>query len=252
MSKPTLVLVHGSWHCTAHYAPLETDLTAHGFKCVKVALPSCRGSDQAPLHLSEDIAAVRSAVETELATGNNVVVVAHSFGGNPTNSSLEGLDTRSRTAAGEKTSVTGIVFICALPLPANSNFVEFLKSGTPIHEVQGEFSFPKPDPGPAHFFYNDLSPEEAEKWIDLLKPQSMYVYAENTTYAAYNDIQSYYLYCGQDNAIPYLGQQAIVNLGLAGGAKIKTTLFEEASHSPFLSMPEKTSEYIRNIVNSEC
>jgi len=61
--------------------------------------------------LADDTAAVRDAVVPELDQGNNVVVVAHSYGGTPVNNALEGLNTKSRSSNGSSTSVLALAFL---------------------------------------------------------------------------------------------------------------------------------------------
>ena len=82
-SRPSLVLVHGSWHSPKHYEPLVKVLEKQNFKCVPVSLPSTQSEDKSPATLSDDSSVVRKAVVGELDAGNNVVVIAHSYGGVP-------------------------------------------------------------------------------------------------------------------------------------------------------------------------
>ena len=139
MSKLALVLVHGSWHCPEHFGPLVEVLEGHGYKCVTVALPSTQSPELPPATLEDDTAAVRYAVMSELDQGNNVVVVAHSYGGTPANNALKDLDSKSRSSAGASTSVLALAFLCAIPYPANVSFVKGL-GGKPaaIHDLRTE------------------------------------------------------------------------------------------------------------------
>jgi len=82
-----------------------------------------------------------------------------------------------------------------------------------------------------------------QKYSALLKPQAWIAYQGRTTYAAFMDIPSWYLYCEKDQAVPPAAQRGIVQAAEAAGAKMKTVSFE-SSHSPFLSMPQATAEFI--------
>ena len=250
MSKPTLVLVHGSWHSPEHFGPLIKKLEGDGHKCVPVSLPSTQSPDLPPASLSDDTASVRNTVISELDQGD-VVVVAHSYGGNPTNNALKDLDSKSRSAAGASTSVLAIAFLCAIPIPLGTSFLTGL-GGKPsaIHDLRtSEFAWVG-EPGPQHYFYNDLSKEEAKKWSAVLRPQSWPAYCENTTYAAYMEIPSSYLYCTKDQAIPYAAQKGLVAAATEAGAQFGYSETVEASHSPFLSMPERTAEFIRKVASA--
>jgi len=240
-------LVHGSWHCPEHFEPLIKVLQRqeYGYKCVLVSLPSTQSSDLSPASLEDDTKAVRGAVSSELDAGNDVVVASHSYGGLVSNSSLEGLDKKSRTSAGASTSVTAIVFICAIPLPAgksmNQNVAGFKQR---IHDQPKNVDFANVgEPGPAHYFYNDLAPEEQRKYSAMLRSQSLKAYGGETSHAAYTVIPSWYLYCTKDQAVPMEVQQNLVRIAIEAGAQMKTGMVD-ASHSPFLSVPEETAEFI--------
>jgi len=117
----------------------------------------------------------------------------------------------------------------------------------PIHDLRTPDFAWVGDPGPGHYFYNDLSTEDAKKWSDLLRPQSWPAYTGSTTYAAYMDIKSGYLLCTQDNAFPYEPQKGLVNAATDAGAQFVLLETVDASHSPFLSMPERTSSFIKKV-----
>jgi hypothetical protein len=64
------------------------------------------------------------------------------------------------------------------------------------------------------------------------------------TYAGWRDIPSTYLYCLQDQAIPIEAQRGMV---AESGVQFRTETFD-ASHSPFLSMPDKVAAAVRKAV----
>ncbi|KAK5123960.1 hypothetical protein LTR85_002157 [Meristemomyces frigidus] len=252
MSRPSLVLVRGLWHCPAHFDKLTKILEEHGYKCVPVSLPSTQSSDLPPATLADDTKAVRDTVKGELDTGNNVVVVAHSYGGTPTNNGLQGLDKKTRTEAAAGTAVTEIAFLCAIPLPAGVSFITGL-GGSPhsIHDLSKNPDFLEVgDPGPAHRFYHDMSIEDQKRYSALIRPQSWKAYQGETECAAYMAIPSWYLYCTEDRAFPFGAQQGLIGAAIAAGAQIRTETME-ASHSPFLSMPAKTAEFIMRAASEQ-
>ncbi|KAK0316248.1 hypothetical protein LTR82_012276 [Friedmanniomyces endolithicus] len=77
----------------------------------------------------------------------------------------------------------------------------------------------------------------------MLKSQARIAYEGRCTYAAFVDIPSWYLYCEKDQTLPPATQRDIVQAAEAAGAKMKTMAFE-SSHSPFLSMPVATAEFL--------
>lgn len=91
---------------------------------------------------------------------------------------------------------------------------------------------------PEEIFYNDLSADEAKKSIDTLKHHSYKAFATKLTYPAYKHIPTTYHLCNKDNAIPLFVQEKMVEDARALGVTIETETFD-ASHSPFLSLPNE-------------
>jgi pimeloyl-ACP methyl ester carboxylesterase len=149
MSKPTLVFVHGSWHSPEHFGPLINNLQSHGYKCSPVSLPSTQTPDTPPATFADDCSAIRKTVVEELDSGNNVVVIAHSYGGLPTNNALHGLHAASRSANQSKNHVQAIIFVAAAPMPPGRSFINVLggKPG-PIHDLRTEEFCWVGEPGP--------------------------------------------------------------------------------------------------------
>lgn len=88
---------------------------------------------------------------------------------------------------------------------------------------------------PGEMFYNDLSREEAQKWSEALTHHSFRALSSKSTYAAYKDIPTTYIYCTKDNALPIFAQEKMVEDVRDLGVSLDTETLE-ASHSPFLSM----------------
>lgn len=90
---------------------------------------------------------------------------------------------------------------------------------------------------PEEVFYDDLSADEAKKTADILLHHSYKCFATKLTYPAYKDIPTTYQYCKKDSALPIFAQEKMVEDARALGVQIDTDTFD-ASHSPFLSMPD--------------
>lgn len=109
-------------------------------------------------------------------------------------------------------------------------------------------------------FYHDVSPPaRAAHHAAQLRPHSaqsflarMGGHADGHADAAWRAIPSVYMFCGQDRAIDPQDQRRMVEAARASlqeeqGEKaaeglIETVTLEEASHSPFLSMPGRVVE----------
>ena len=254
MTKPTVVLVHGAWHSPAHFKPLIEVLESHNYKTAAVSCPSSSPSATAtPATFEDDCEAVRSVVLRELDTAN-VLVVAHSYGGVPASNALQGLSPSSRAASDHTTSVAGIAYICAAALPTGITFLQAI-GGQPlqIHDLSANDGFARVgEPGPEFYFYNDLPDDEAKHWASLLGLHSWKTATDGVVeFEAHAEIPPHYLYCTQDHALELAAQRMMVEQAEARTGRAFRTEELESSHSPFLSMPEKTADFIRRSAGEE-
>lgn len=93
----------------------------------------------------------------------------------------------------------------------------------------------------SRIFYNDVDPELAEALAPKLDLQSKGSFESKQTYAAWKHIDSTYIVCEYDNAIP---KQMQVAMASQAGGKF-TIEYLAAGHSPFLSAPQQTVDIIR-------
>ena len=243
---PTLVLVHGAWHSPKHFEPLIKILASHDYKCITVDCPSTNDT-QTLSTFDDDCEAVRAAVLRELET-TDVLVIPHSYGGAVSSSALQGLSTAARSASGHATSVIGIAYLCAAILPAGTAFLDaFGGKALPIHDLSADDGLVRVGPpGPQYYFYNDLPSSEAAHWASLLRPQSWIAVTSGVVKAeAYRENPAHYLFCSKDQAIPIEGQKAMVTQAEVKSGKKFRTKELDCAHSPFLSVPERTAEFVR-------
>lgn len=90
-------------------------------------------------------------------------------------------------------------------------------------------------------FYNDLPVEEANKWTSLLQYHATGAFFTPQAYSAFKFIPTTYIICELDNALLPVFQEMMAT---QPGANMVIERLK-ASHSPFLSMPEETSNIIR-------
>lgn len=245
MGKPSLIFVHGAWHTAECWDQMIAELQGVGYRCVTMQLPSSQSMDTPPASLQNDVDTVRKTVTDELNQSNEVLVIAHSYGGHVVNRALVGFDSKSRAG---KAAVQAIAFITAIPIPSGMSFIGSLggKPG-PLHNVQGDFVLVADPPGSHQAFYNDLSDDEAMKWVSKIRAQSWKAKTDVSDGAAYLDIPPSYLYCTKDIAWPLQYQQLVVGWAKDAGAEFVVEETVESGHSPFLSMPKRTAEFIRRV-----
>ncbi|ETN45237.1 uncharacterized protein HMPREF1541_10114 [Cyphellophora europaea CBS 101466] len=250
MSKPTIVTVHGAWHSPAHFEPLARILRQHGYTVVSVSLPSVVDRGTTPLEdPRDDIRAVRDVVVQILDAGDDVVLVPHSYGGIPASSAVRALDSRSRSAAGKSTSVIGVAAISAYVAREGDDIAtaQDLPSGerAELYAIDGLNNYIQSELNPHKLFYADIPESEAEKWTAMLRPMlRTALWTNKSEYSAHKDIPIHYLVCNQDRALPKDTQWLFINKVRQDGGSVRVEEVE-ASHSPFLSMPDRTSDFIR-------
>lgn len=178
MSKPTIIFVPGAWHGPEAFGQVMTLLKKADYSCVAVALPSV-GAMPPLKDFSEDVKAIRRAVENESAQGSNSIVVMHSYGSLPACDAVKGLTIADK----QDGAVVKLLFICSFVLPEGSSLLGTALQGQPLpwfdikvncifsfynscaHRNQGDEVYPK-DPGT--IFYNDLDEATKEKWTKTL------------------------------------------------------------------------------------
>ncbi|WP_405056496.1 alpha/beta hydrolase [Kribbella sp. NBC_01505] len=217
--RPALLLVHGAWHGSWCWEPLRALLTDEGWRVETVDLPSVAPEGATRYGLHDDAKAVREAIT---AIGGPVVVVAHSYGGEPATEGAAGLP-----------EVQGLVYVAAFLLDAGESLLAAI-GGTPPPwwQVDGETFTPLT---PETVFFNDIDdPADA---VRQLETQSYAVATEALSAAAWRNIDSTYVVCEQDNAIPVFAQEAMAQR--AGRVERLAS-----GHSPFLSRPKELAAII--------
>ena len=243
--KPTFVLVHGAWHRPVHGEKLVAALDRHGYKSLALALPSSVEPGAPILEDSQpDIDVIRKAIIDVLDSGSNAIVVMHSYGGIPGMSAVKDLDTASRKKAGFDTSVIALAGISTFLQPAGwtvrdgreDNPPQLIDNSAPATMPIEGLSIPG--------FYADLPKDEAEKYTSFLRPMSMGALLDECKFTAYEVIPVHYLLCTEDKAFPYEGQKMNVQRIEDAGFRVRTETVV-SSHSPFLSMPDRTADFLR-------
>ena len=226
MDDLTVVLVHGAWHgpwCWEEITPL---LDQAGVAHVEVDLPFTGHDD--------DVATASAVLDD---TGGRKVLVGHSYGGLV----ISG-------AAAERTDIAHLVYICAfMPDRGESVFdslgqVADLPRADVLDAIRthadGTSSI---DPDRASgVFYNRCPPELAARAVVRLRPMEASSTLAPCLGNPWNSVESTYLLCERDRAIPVEGQRH-----MATRATHRVVL--DTDHSPFLSMPEATAGLLLDV-----
>ena len=134
---PTLVIVPGSFAAARVYdnfisSYLNVKLPSVPVKVV--SLPSvgkhtASGEYKPPANMSDDAAAIAATVRPLLEQGEDVVVMAHSYGGVPATHAMKEVGSKAETVEGGR-GVRKLVLLTALVLPVGvSNWDGMMQSG---------------------------------------------------------------------------------------------------------------------------
>ncbi|KAF7920091.1 hypothetical protein EAE99_008212 [Botrytis elliptica] len=222
--KPEFVFVPGAWHSP------ESGYKVHGISLKSVgASPHLENSQP-------DVETIRNKIDSLLSTSTPLILVYHSYGGVVGSSAL---DTYIATLSPSTTpfSPTGLirrlVYIAAFCLPKSVSLMGALN-----HSPLPWFSI-SPDSravtcsDPYEIFYNDISRNEAQKYVEVLKEHSYKTFDSPVTTEPWRYIPSTYVVCEEDKAIPLEAQST------SGFGTIERT---NVGHSPFISQPEWLAE----------
>lgn len=230
-AQPDLLLIHGSCHGAWCWEATIPALARLGISATAIDLP---GRDGSPTTLDDYAQAILAAARP------GTVLVGHSAGGYAITAAAEADPTR----------FAGLVYLCAY-LPASGQSLADMRRAGPsqpllpaIRMAADRVSFTiDPALAPA-VFYHDCPPDIAAAATARLCPQPVAPQEAPLSPKAAPSLPRHYIVCRQDRAIPpdYQAKMARVL-----PAQAVTAL--EASHSPFLSMPDQLATRLAEILH---
>lgn len=121
MSKPTILLIQGSFQTPHVYSSLATSLRRRGYPTIHPTLPSCSDTDHEDFptrSLTDDSRAVARALEELIEQESKTIVVAmHSYGGIVGSDAIpESLSLAHRQKEGKKGGVGHLFYFAAFVL----------------------------------------------------------------------------------------------------------------------------------------
>ncbi|KAF4501651.1 hypothetical protein FAGAP_2160 [Fusarium agapanthi] len=214
--KPVIAIVQGAWHRATHYQGLVQSLTNKGFTVLQPDNFTA-GKDEnikGKTHL-DDVEAIRQSLQPALDEGKRIVLVCHSYGGNPGSAAVQGYQVHEREANG----LAGLSLLSA----AGGTHGPFLGRTDDICYLNDKAQ---------NAFYNDCTPEVAKKAISECVNHST-ASLETAAHFVATDITvpKTYVVCEIDNTVPVQGQLAIVG-AMGDTVNVKKL---EAGHCPFLN-----------------
>lgn len=139
--KPTLVLIPGSFLSSTHYTPLLAHLPP-GTKSHILDPPSYHTKRPgAPPTMADDASFVASFVTQLADAGEEVVLVAHSYGGMPASECLRGLSAESRANEGKRGGVRRLGYVTAVVPKEGEGLRETMVGGVQVPLEADEVGF---------------------------------------------------------------------------------------------------------------
>jgi pimeloyl-ACP methyl ester carboxylesterase len=253
--KVTLVFIPGSWHKPSCYDKIVAILhKTYNLRTVSITLPSTQGDPEATF--KDDLDAARQAVSEEVGKGRNVIVVAHSYGGLIGSSVVKGFtltqSAKEDNIQSQQGHVTGLVLIATGFALTGVAFMDpFFGHPPPTWQINKSTGFADIVKPPQEFFYHDLPKEEADYYTSQLTTHSLKSLFEGRehVYSGFQDLPTWYLGTIEDKGLPVFVQRMQVGMARAMGAQVVHRELR-TSHSPFLSMPVETAEFIAEAVEA--
>lgn len=117
MNRPTILLAHGAWHPPHLYDPLKEALSSRGYDLIAPALPTM-GTTSTGVGWHPDFTRLLDTAEPLFSQGEEVLLLAHSYGGIPAAVATRDNSVAERAKRGLRGGFRQIVFLCAFAILA--------------------------------------------------------------------------------------------------------------------------------------
>lgn len=122
---PTIFFIPGAWHKPWVFDTVRSVLSDRGYETDALELATA-GSEDAAVGVLDDTAKIRNTLSKIVDAGEDVLVVAHSYGGVPTSSAVQGLSKEQRAAEGKPGGIIMLLYLAAFTCPAGSTLLQAL------------------------------------------------------------------------------------------------------------------------------
>jgi len=220
--KPTVVLVHGAFAESASWTVVIEELQANAVPVVAVANPL--------RSLPGDAAYLRDVLAT---IDTSVILVGHSYGG------------MVITEAGHHPAVRRLVYVTSFLPDTGETLAGFggadpLEHPPPLQVSHGDGTAGVREELVRPLFAQDFDDPTYAAAADRLTTQNAVVFGQPTTRAAWRELPSTYVVCGEDRATPPEKQRA-------QAARATAVVELPVAHHPFVTRPELVAEVLLDV-----
>lgn len=116
-SKPSIVIVPGSFSFPSMYYDLANRIQKEGYEVFVNSLPSTsRNPPEKPASLNDDAVFFRGIIESLADQGRDVLVLTHSYGGVVGTEAAKGVGKTERQAKGKSGGIVRIAYLSSIVL----------------------------------------------------------------------------------------------------------------------------------------
>lgn len=240
--KKTFILIHGSWHSAWNWHKIIPIMESMGHRVIAPDLPGM-GRDKTPIAEVKMNTTVEKICRLIDDAGEKVVLVGHSKNGIMI----------SQAAEYRPQQVEKLVYLAAYLVPDGKTQKEYSMQDTagvlkPFVRMNESMSAHTLDPA----IYKEGLYHDCEDYISQLarlllsqEPVESGITPLHLTEANYGSVPRYYIECTEDRAVtPFIQKKMYTEM------PCKKVYSMQSSHSPFFSQPEKLSEILLEIANS--
>jgi alpha-beta hydrolase superfamily lysophospholipase len=274
MSKPSILLITGSFALPEFYSNIVSAITSKGYEIRALHSPTVSRQDGPrgdPPSMYDDAAFIAKETEKLADEGKDVILLPHSYGGVPTTQSTKGLSKDEREKQGKKGGIVRIAYMtCIVPavgVPAAGVLADVPEENRVELKIDVR-CFPPPNPShtnnkqeqgwmyqdpisrTAEIAFSDLPKAEGEAWALKFGRHSALSFTNELTYAGYKDIPVSYLLCEDDLCIPPKTQREGVEVVEKVSGRTVDVTSIRAGHCPSASQPEKVIEWILKVAGA--
>ncbi|OQU99578.1 hypothetical protein CLAIMM_05188 [Cladophialophora immunda] len=254
MSKPSILLVPGSFVLPEYYDPVFDAVRAKGYDIKGLHIPSVglrtlEGRPGKPPTMYDDADFIAKEVKALADEGKDVILIAHSYSGIPVSQCTKGLGKEERRKQGEPGGLVNLAYLTCLVPALGANARSILAEAPDEHKVDmkvhedGWMEHYRPE-STAAICFSSLPLEEGTAWVKKFPKHSAVSFENPLTYADYKDIPCSYLLCEQDLCIPASVQRAGIDLiEKESGRKVDVTRIQ-ADHVPNWTYKQATIDWI--------
>ncbi|RDW56520.1 hypothetical protein BP5796_13161 [Coleophoma crateriformis] len=221
--NPTLVLVPGSFASRVIYETLICTLESRGYEVVFVSLPSvverCLAIEErpSPATMEDDAHHIQSIIRRIADSGQEVLLIAHSYGAIPATESCRGVTKAARTMQGKAGGVMGLLYLTGWVPMLGESMKDILTATSRTRISPNNLTMEGPG-------YIGVSPElslnlafpelnhiETVYWLSKLSLQSLNSVGGELSFEGWKYVPVCYVYCNADELNPPYYQRQIIN-----------------------------------------